>query len=137
VVSALSMLATYHRPYDAKLLLLAVPGCSLLWAEGGTVGRIAFSLNASGVILTGDIPLAILNMLTSKIDLVAMSTGTRLLSIPLLRPAPLILLATSVFYLWVFIRRNSRRVELASTSISKENHHAPFAQVNDKIWSNR
>ncbi len=31
----LTILITYHRPYDAKLLLLTIPACALLWAEGG------------------------------------------------------------------------------------------------------
>ena len=30
----LSMLPIYHRPYDAKLLLLAVPACAAIWAQG-------------------------------------------------------------------------------------------------------
>ncbi|MGO9636822.1 MAG: glycosyltransferase family 87 protein, partial [Terracidiphilus sp.] len=34
-IAALSMLPVYHRPYDAKLLLLTVPACAMLWAEGG------------------------------------------------------------------------------------------------------
>ena len=110
-ISALSMLATYHRPYDAKLLLLAVPGCSLLWAEGGTLGRIAFAISAAAVTLTGDLPLAILNLLTSKMDLVAMSTVARLLSVPVLRPAPIALLFLACFNVWIYLQylRRKRR----------------------------
>lgn len=136
-ISALSMLATYHRPYDAKLLLLAIPACAMLWAQGGSLRWVAFSITGLAVILTGDIPLAILTLHTSKMDFLAMSTGAKLLSIPLLRPAPLILLASTVFYLWVFLKGNSRRVELPMASIPKEDHRAPFAQESEKMWSNR
>jgi len=37
------MLVTYHRPFDAKLLLLAVPACAMLWAEGGRIGGLRSS----------------------------------------------------------------------------------------------
>ncbi len=43
-IAALSMLPVYHRGYDAKLLLLTVPACSILWATGRAIevgGRFA------------------------------------------------------------------------------------------------
>ena len=38
VIAPLSMLPVYHRPHDAKLLLLTLPACALLFAKGGADG---------------------------------------------------------------------------------------------------
>ncbi len=45
-IAALSMLPVYHRPYDAKLLLLTLPACAMVLAEGGPLGRIGLVLNS-------------------------------------------------------------------------------------------
>jgi hypothetical protein len=103
-VSALSMLATYHRPYDAKLLLLAVPGCAALWAKSGLLGRIAVCLTTAAVILTGDIPLAILSLLTGNLNTAVMSLVEKIWTIALTRPAPLMLLLVTVFYLSAYMQ---------------------------------
>ena len=50
-ISALSMLPLYHRPHDAKLLVLTIPACALLVAEGGRIGRIALLLNAAAILI--------------------------------------------------------------------------------------
>lgn len=105
-VSALSMLESYHRPYDAKLLLLAVPACSLLWAEGGRIGRICMGLTTAAVVFTSDIPLAIVSMLTGKMDVATMSLALKLFTIALTRPAPLALLATSIFFVSISFFRS-------------------------------
>ena len=59
-IAPLSMLPVYHRPYDAKLLLLTVPACAMLWAEGGRIGRLALLVNAAGFVLTGDLTWALI-----------------------------------------------------------------------------
>jgi len=114
-IAPLSMLATYHRPYDAKLLLLAVPGCALLWAEGGLVGRLAFSVTAAAVVLTGDIPLAMLTLLSRNLNVSTIGLTGKILALPLVRPAPLILLIAAVFYLWVYVRRVASAGEESQT----------------------
>jgi hypothetical protein len=43
-IAPLSMLPLYHREHDAKILLLAVPACAILWAEGGARGWFALLL---------------------------------------------------------------------------------------------
>jgi hypothetical protein len=101
----LTMLATYHRPYDAKLLLLTVPACALLWAEGGPIGWIALLVNTAGFALTGDIPLAILVILTNNLHVGTAGIFGQILTVVLTRPASLILLVMSIFYLWVYVRR--------------------------------
>jgi hypothetical protein len=63
---ALTMLVTYHKPYDAKFLLLTVPAGILLWIEGGRIGRIAVLVNTLAIVLSSDIQLGILVFITRK-----------------------------------------------------------------------
>jgi hypothetical protein len=104
-IAALSMLPLYHRPQDAKLLLLTIPACALLLAEGGPIGWIALFLNAVGIVMTSDIPLAMLGMLSGSLHLPVTGLVGQLTTVAITRPVPLVLLALSVFYLWVYARR--------------------------------
>jgi len=104
-VVPLTMLVTYHRPYDAKLLLLTVPACAMLWAEGGLLGWCALLVNAAGFVLNGDIPLVILMTLTRSLHLFTSALFGQILTVALMRPTPIILLAMGIFYLWVYLRR--------------------------------
>ncbi|HEY2472537.1 MAG TPA: glycosyltransferase family 87 protein [Terracidiphilus sp.] len=104
-IAPLAMLFSYHRPYDARLLLLAVPACSMLWAAGHTAGRIAVAVNVAAVLLTSDIPLAILTLLTGHVNIVSLGGVEKILMLPLLRPAPLALFLAAVVNLWVYMRR--------------------------------
>jgi hypothetical protein len=99
-IAALSMLGSYHRPYDAKLLLLAVPGCAALWIQGGRIGKIGLFLTTTAIVATSDIPLAILSLLTHKLDVAAMSAPEKVLTIALTRPAPLALLLVVLLYIF-------------------------------------
>ena len=103
-IAALSMLPVYHRQYDAKLLLLTVPACAILWAEGGRIGRLALAVTAAGFVLTGDIPWAIFFSVISKLHLPATALMGNILVAAQVIPVPLILLVTGVFYLWVYAR---------------------------------
>ena len=103
----LTILVTYHRVYDAKLLLLTVPACALLWAGGGPTRWIACALNAAGVVLNGDITLAILELFTKQLHLSTAALSGQILTVVLARPNQEILLAMSVFYLWIYARRAS------------------------------
>jgi Glycosyltransferase family 87 len=100
----LSMLATYHRPYDTRILLLAVPACALLWSQGGSIGRFAAALTFIAVVVTGDVSLGILSIATGNIDVHSMSMIARVLLIPVMRPAPIVLLVMASFYLWWYIK---------------------------------
>jgi len=106
-VSALTMLVTYHRPYDAKILLLTIPACAMLWAGGGPIGRLALLVNTAGVVFTSDIPLEILVILTKNLHLSTTTLTGQILTVLLMRPVPLILLVMGIFYLWVYVRRAS------------------------------
>lgn len=103
-IAALSMLPIYHREYDAKLLLLTVPACALLWAEGRRIGRVALLVNTAGVVLTGTIPTALLILLYNYLHLGTGGMFGQVLTVMMMRPAPLILLVMGTFYLWVYVR---------------------------------
>jgi hypothetical protein len=98
------MLVTYHRPWDAKLLLLTVPACAMLWSEGGKIAWIALIANTAGFVLTGDVPLASLSIIANKLHVKTTGIMGKIMTVVLLRPASLILLVMGVFYLWVYLR---------------------------------
>jgi hypothetical protein len=123
-VVPLTMLVTYHRPYDAKLLLLSVPACAILWAEGGPIAWIALLVNTAGVVSTGDIPLTILQILTKNMHLSTAGLSGQVLTVVLMQPTPLILLAMSIFYLWIYMRRDPAR---DATAESGEPRETPLA----------
>jgi hypothetical protein len=108
-IAPLTMLIIYHRPFDAKLLLLAVPACAMLWAEGGRTGRLALLVTATGIVATSDLLLLIFLAFTRNIPLSTAGLSGQLLTVALARPVPLILLAMSVFYLWIYLRREPER----------------------------
>jgi hypothetical protein len=104
-IAPLTMLVTYHRPYDAKLLLLTIPACTVLWSQGGIAARIALLLTTAGIVFTGDIPLQILSILTDDLHMNASGLLGKILTVVLIRPVPLILFSISMFYLCVYVRR--------------------------------
>jgi len=107
----LTLLVTYHRTYDAKLLLLAVPACAMLWAEGGLAGRLALAATTAGLVSIADYPLVVLYMLTENPHWDSAGLFGKMLTVVLTRPIPLILLAMSIFYLWLYVRSALNRVE--------------------------
>jgi len=100
----LSMLPTYHFQHDAKLLLLTIPACSILWTKRGWLGWSSLLVTGFGILLNGDIFTAIRIMLTRGILVPQPTFVSRLTTAVLTRPAPLILLVSSIFYLGVYIR---------------------------------
>ena len=100
----LTMLVTYHRSYDAKLLLLAIPACAMLWAERGLIGWMAVLVTSAAIVCTADIPLTVLLILNRNLQTSSAGLIERMLTAVLMRPTPLILLAMSIFYLWVHAR---------------------------------
>src|ERR1039457_179009 len=106
-IAALSMLPVYHRLYDAKLLLLTVPACAMLWAEGGLIGWLALLVNTAGFVVTGDLPWAILLGLIRRLHPSTTGLSGQVLIAVQVFPAPLMLLVMSVFYLWVYVSHSS------------------------------
>ncbi len=104
VIVPLSLLVTYHRAYDARLLLLCVPACAMLWARHGRIAKLALAFTVAGFVFTGEIPLAFINALTRPLHLSAATLPGKLATVALARPATLSLLAMTLFYLWVLVR---------------------------------
>ncbi len=106
-VAALTMAPVYHRQYDAKLLLLAVPACLMLWAEGGLAGWLALLTTVASLIFTGDLTWALFLALIKRLPLATTGFSGQLLTALEVFPAPLLLLATGIFYLSVYAQRAS------------------------------
>jgi hypothetical protein len=105
-IAALSLLPVYHRQTDAKLLLLTIPACAMLWAEGGKSGRIALLVTGAGFVVTGDIPWAIFAGLARILHLPQTRLTGRILMAVQVFPVPLTLLAMGIFYLWIYSQRS-------------------------------
>ncbi len=103
-LSALTMLPTYHRVYDTRLLLLTIPACALLWVQGGVLAWSALAVTSLGIFLTGDLVLVLLVRSADRFHLATASTTDKLLLILVERPLPLILLLVACFYLWAYAR---------------------------------
>lgn len=103
-IAALSMLPSYHRPYDAKLMLLAVPASAMLWAQGGRLARAAVVLTGLSITLTGDLPLAVIAILVRNVNVSQMGLTEKIGTIWVLRPAPIALLCVAAFYMCVYVR---------------------------------
>ena len=102
--AALTMLPFYHRQYDTKLLLLTIPGCALLWSEGGAVGWIALILECAAFMLTGDLSwIALLALLEHGLP-TKMALTESILKYVQIFSSPLTLLLIGSFYLWVYVR---------------------------------
>jgi hypothetical protein len=94
-VVPLAMLPVYHRCYDARLLMLTVPACAMLWKKGGPAAWCALLLTLAAIVITGDIFWIAVFHFTGYSYQVA-SIG--------MFPAPLILLSLGIFYLWIYLR---------------------------------
>lgn len=102
------MLPTYHLQHDAKLLMLAVPGCIMLWDKRGRVGWLSIIITTAALIVNGDVFSGIRILLTRQIIIPQSNFASRLLTAVLTRPAPLVLLVMAAFYLWVYVRGGSQ-----------------------------
>lgn len=111
--SVLSMLPSYHRAYDARLLLLAIPACAMLWAQGRRVRWLAVMVTGLAIVCTGDLFSAATLLLIKSAFFAAGLPGMFVTAIQVF-PAPLTLLAACVFYLWIHPRRYN-----AALSVSK------------------
>jgi hypothetical protein len=101
------MLPIYHRQSDAKLLLLTIPACAVLLAEGGRIGRIAVTLTAAGFILTGDLWFLVVSSAFIWCFHPHGAGGSAVHYFKTMQTvcAPLILLIVGIFYLWVYCGR--------------------------------
>lgn len=117
VIAALTMLPVYHRMGDAKLLLLAVPACAMLWAQGGLAGRLAMLITAGGIALTGDLEWAVMLASVRLLHLPNTAFVNKLLIAAQMLPVPCILLAMGCFYLWVYVKRNAAETHVGAEMV--------------------
>jgi hypothetical protein len=128
VIAPLTLLPTYHREYDAKLLLLTIPACAILWSEKGAVRWIALLLNTAAILFAGDLSLSAFMVFTRGLHPSATGLPVKMLDIPLTRPVPLFLLILSLFYLWIYVRRFAGRAyEVSHESSSLASSKLPPA----------
>ena len=106
-IAALSMLPVYHRGYDAKLIVLTVPACAMLWAEGGLIAWLAILVNSVGFVLIADLVWAIYFGAVGNLHLPTAGLSGRVIEALTVFAVPLILLAMGIFYLFVYVRRCS------------------------------
>jgi hypothetical protein len=106
-IAPLTLLPVYHRQQDTKLLLLTIPACAILCAEGGPPGKLALLVNSVTFFFTAELPWAFLLALIGHLPPPATSWARAIEIGVQVFPIPLILLATCIFYLWVYVRRGS------------------------------
>jgi Glycosyltransferase family 87 len=103
-VSALAMLPLYHRQHDARLILLCIPACLALWAEGGRRGQCALAITGASFFLLSDLGTVLrIGLVEPWLKLQGGISG-KILTVFLGRPAQLSLFCLALFYLWVYAR---------------------------------
>jgi len=107
----LEMILTYHHDHDAKLILLAIPACVMLWSEGGPIRWLALSATTAGIAITAEIPNSLYLVLINSLHLSTTTLSGQMLNAVLTRINPLVLLAMSCFYMWVYLRREATSTE--------------------------
>jgi hypothetical protein len=111
-IAPITMLPVYHRQYDTKLLMLTVPGCAVLWAEGGTIGWLALILNFAGFIVTGDLSWMAVLAVLSRVFSGTPDLAESCLKYAQIYTVPLVLVLLGTFYLWVHLRRSEPTPEM-------------------------
>ena len=110
--TAFTLLITYHRPWDAKLVMLAIPPCCMLWAERGGRGKIAFWITTAAVLFAGDVPLSVFKVIANSLQVSHVGIGGQLLSVVLLRPESMAGVALGGCYLWHYHRYTAKEKQL-------------------------
>jgi hypothetical protein len=112
-IAPLSMLPTYHLQHDAKLIMLAVPACAMLWTRRDRIGWLALLITGAGIVINGDIFSGVRILLTRNLIVPKPYFWSRLGTVLLTRPAPLILLVMAIFFLILLASRRGRRLAAA------------------------
>ena len=107
-IAVFTLLPVYHRQYDAKLLLLAVPACALLWSRASrAVARLAAFLTLAAILITGDLTWAVLLGLIANAHAATSGSSTLFAVNSIFFAVPFTLLALSAFFVWAYARRTS------------------------------
>lgn len=132
-VAPITIIVTYHRSYDAKLLILTVPACAMLCAKGGAFSRMAFAVNLAAFVFAADFPLTILMIWARGFHVPVGGIFRQLGTIAIMRPAPLILFVMGIFYLWVYVRNTALSAGLAT---EKKDEGSGFTPIVRRIGEN-
>jgi hypothetical protein len=76
----------------------------MLWAAGRPIRWLALLVTTAGIVMTADLPLTLFTMLTNHMHIPITGLPGQVLTVVIMRPVPLILLAMSIFYLWIYLR---------------------------------
>ena len=104
-VTPLSLLPTYHRLYDAPLVLLVLPAFSVLWSQRDALARWTLAVLSVALVCTGDFPLIVWGALTRGSHFSTSGLANQVKLVFLARPATLALLALSAFMLSLYALR--------------------------------
>ncbi|HWA93659.1 MAG TPA: glycosyltransferase family 87 protein [Terracidiphilus sp.] len=105
----LALLPVYHRQYDAKLLLLIIPACALLWEKTHRYRAVALVLTVCLLTASADIPGAIIAIFAEKLQSMTAFTGSRFFLALIENPVPVCILFFAAFYLWLLRERSSAK----------------------------
>lgn len=103
-IAAFTVLPVYHRQYDAKLIILAIPALAILWAKHDKMRWIGLVVTASAFILNGDLPWVTFFAIVNKLSGASNPSYGHLLTAVWNFPVPLSLLIMGAFYLWIYMR---------------------------------
>jgi hypothetical protein len=90
-----AMLAVYHRCYDCRLLLVAVPACADLWQSRSKMRWYALAAMLTGIIVTGDLLWIVLFRLTGY----SVSSLSEAVYAP-----PIAMAVVGFVFLWVYVK---------------------------------
>ena len=110
-IAPLTMLPSYHLQHDARLMMLSIPGCAMLWARRGWIGWSSMLITGAGVLINGDLFSGARVLLTRPFVVPEPHFMSRLATVVVTRQAPLILLGMAVFFLVVmamYFLKNSK-----------------------------
>jgi len=106
-IAVVSLLPVYHRQYDAKMLLLTIPGCVILCTQFPRFGRQAKLATVSAILFTGDLLWAIALGLLSLAPPPVTPRAQWLWTAAQMLPAPLALLLAAIFFVWAYARTST------------------------------
>jgi hypothetical protein len=119
-ISALSLLPVYHRIYDAKLLLLSIPTCALLWARGGIIRWLALAINTLALVFTSDLAWIAFSLFLKRLHFAVPSISDSALNVMIVFPAPTAILTMGAFYLWAYARSSICPLDVKSRQIDAD-----------------
>jgi len=111
-LSALSMLPLYHHLFDAKLLVLMVPACAIVWAKRAPLRSMILTVSTFAILATTDLAWAIFLALTHGLHPAMTSASGQIFLAAQILPAPLSLLAAALSYTYIclYSSRSARGV---------------------------